>query len=127
MSQNDFSAGYKETERNGSGHWWAQKLSAIALIPLTVWFLIALLGINSFSHKNIFLWISLPLNSALLIFLLFTALYHSFLGLKVIIEDYVHGSLNNSLILGLKIIHFLLGAAAILALVKIIFSNGNLA
>jgi succinate dehydrogenase / fumarate reductase membrane anchor subunit len=110
--------------RDGTGHWWAQKLTAVALIPLTIWFAIALLGMDSFAYANVINWAASPLNAILLILLSLSALYHSDLGLQVIVEDYVHGATKVITLVILKLIHVALAVAVVYAI--LIISLGSM-
>ena len=76
--------------KEGTHHWWHQRLTAIALVPLSLWFIIALLGRLDATHAETVAWISSPLITGLLIALIITTFYHTILGLQVVIEDYVH-------------------------------------
>ena len=76
--------------KEGVGHWWAQRMSALALVPLTVWFvasLVAMAGADYFAIRD---WIGSPVVAGLLVLLIVATFYHTALGLQVIIEDYVH-------------------------------------
>ncbi len=74
----------------GAHHWWHQRLTAIALVPLSLWFVVALLGKLDATHAETVAWISSPLITVLLIALIIATFYHTILGLQVVIEDYVH-------------------------------------
>lgn len=75
--------------KEGVGHWWHQRLTAIALVPLTLWlaFSVALMG--QADYYTVVYWLEIPLNSALMILVLFVGFWHGALGLQVVIEDYV--------------------------------------
>ena len=77
----------------GAHQWWHQRLTAIVLVPLGLWFVVALLGQLGASHTDTVQWISSPLVTVLLIALIVGTFYHALLGLQVVIEDYVHGEL----------------------------------
>jgi succinate dehydrogenase / fumarate reductase membrane anchor subunit len=76
--------------KSGYGHWWGQRLSAVALTPLGLWFVVSVLGLTSTDYWAAAAWVGEPVNAILLILLLLTLLYHSNLGVQVVIEDYVH-------------------------------------
>lgn len=76
--------------KSGFHHWWAQRLTAAALVPLGLWFAASLLGMGSFDYWAVSAWVGEPLHAILLLLLLGTVLYHSSLGVQVVIEDYVH-------------------------------------
>lgn len=74
----------------GVHHWWHQRLSAIAIIPLGLWFVTALLGHMHDDYIDLKTWIQSPFVTVLLVSLLAAMFYHAKLGLQVVIEDYVH-------------------------------------
>lgn len=76
--------------KEGVSHWWAQRLTALALIPLAVWFVISLLSITGADHAAVRAWVGSPVVAGLLILLIAATFYHAYLGLQVVIEDYVH-------------------------------------
>jgi succinate dehydrogenase / fumarate reductase membrane anchor subunit len=76
--------------KSGFQHWWAQRLTAAALVPLGLWFAVSLLGMASLDYWAVSAWVAEPLNAILLMLFLVTLLYHSSLGVQVVIEDYVH-------------------------------------
>jgi len=108
----------------GSHHWWLQRLSSIALVPLTGWFAIALLTLPDLGWVGVHGWLSRPSSTVLLLLLVPTALHHSWLGLTVIVEDYVHAPLGKTLtLLVLQLLHLLVGAIALYAVLRIAFGS----
>jgi len=105
---------------DGVGHWWDQRVTAIALIPLSLWFFVGLLRRQAGSFEDMQVWLSQP-SSALLALLLVGALaWHSRLGMQVIIEDYVHGKVAKTTLLMLSgYIHVLAAVAGIFAIVRL--------
>ena len=110
--------------KEGVTHWWAQRLTAIALVPLILWFVVCLLSIAHADYEAAVEWVSQPLNTVLLVVLLFSVFYHAQLGMQVVIEDYVHaeGAKLISLLL-MKFILVLLGVSAVLAVLRIAFGG----
>jgi len=99
--------------KDGTHHWWSQRMTAVALVPLGLWFVIAILGMDSFAHVDIALWLGQPVNAILLILLLVALLQHSQLGLQVVVEDYVHTDwLKVATLMIFKFAHVALGVAA---------------
>lgn len=76
--------------RHGSGAWWTQKLLSMALVPLTVWFVVSALQLTGVSHDQMVAWMRSPWRMGLMSLLVVTTFYHLALGLQVVIEDYVH-------------------------------------
>src|SRR3546814_6816815 len=76
--------------KDGTGHWWAQRVTALALVPLTVWFVASVIGMAGADHASFVAWIASPLVAGLMILLIVATFHHAQLGLQVIIEDYVH-------------------------------------
>lgn len=74
----------------GFSHWWAQRISAIALIPLSLWFAASLIAHAGADLATIKIWISSPLSAVLMLLTLGATLYHGVLGLEEVIVDYVH-------------------------------------
>lgn len=109
--------------KDGTSHFWGQRVSALALLLLGSWFVVALLLMPDFSHAASLNFIAAPMNALLLILLIVTLSYHSNLGLQVVIEDYVHAhGLKLASLIASKFIHVLLATAAIYAILKIGFS-----
>ena len=75
--------------RAGSKHWWAQRLTSIALVPLTLWFIWSILHLTAASHADVSDWLASPVRLALLLALIAATFHHLQLGLQVVIEDYV--------------------------------------
>ena len=73
-----------------SHHWWLQRATAIALIPLTLWFVYSALTLAAGDHASSVQWITEPANAILMILLILATFHHLQLGLQVVIEDYIH-------------------------------------
>ena len=78
------------TAKDGTQHFWLQRLTAIALVPLTIWFIIVLTSHLGMSRAELSRWMRSPSSSAPLALFLIAAFWHLMLGLQVVIEDYVH-------------------------------------
>ena len=76
--------------RAGSKLWWAQRLTAIALVPLTLWFIWSMLRLTGASQADVAEWLGSPVRLALMLALIVATFHHLQLGLQVVIEDYVH-------------------------------------
>ena len=87
--------------KEGVEHWWVQRITAVALVPLSLWFVIAIIRLVGADIDTVGDWVGRPLPAILLVLLLTATFYHVALGLQVVIEDYVHAELTK---LGLVII-----------------------
>jgi succinate dehydrogenase / fumarate reductase membrane anchor subunit len=106
--------------KEGVNHWWMQRLTAIALIPLTLWFVISIVSLSGSSYSATIAWLSSPLVAIFMILLVAATLYHALLGVQVVIEDYIHSEgWKFFLLISLKLIFLVLGVAAIFSLLKI--------
>jgi len=104
----------------GVGHWWQQRVTAIALVPLTLWFVIGLLRRNATKPEDMQAWLSHPWSALLALLLVVTLAWHSKLGVQVVIEDYVHGKgAKTTLLLLSTFAHVTAAVAAIFAILRI--------
>lgn len=78
--------------KDGTEDWWGQRVSAVALVLLGVWFAVSISSLGSLDHSSAIAFIAAPFNSVLLSLFCLTLAYHSSLGVQVVIEDYVHAS-----------------------------------
>jgi len=76
--------------KTGVHHWWAQRITAVALVPLMLWLVASLISLAGASYDDVLRWVASPLTSTLLIALILTLFHHAQLGLQVVLEDYVH-------------------------------------
>jgi len=104
----------------GAGHWWAQRMTAVALIPLLLWFVGSLCVMVGSDYVVVREWVATPIVSILLVLLTIAAFHHAQLGLQVVIEDYVHIKwLKLSSIALIKFAAISLAVATIFSVVKI--------
>ena len=95
--------------KEGVAHWWAQRVTALLLVPLVLWFVAALLAHTGADHAAVKAWLARPVSYGLVLVLLGAVFWHAALGLQVVVEDYVHGE-------GTKLALILLAKAACLGL-----------
>ncbi|MGQ0530786.1 MAG: succinate dehydrogenase, hydrophobic membrane anchor protein [Panacagrimonas sp.] len=109
--------------KDGTHHFWVQRVSAVALIPLSLWFVFSVAQLSSLSYDQVQWWVSYPAVAVTLVLFIASALYHSMLGVQVVIEDYVgrEGMKIAALLLS-KFFHFAVAAASIFAVLKIALS-----
>ena len=114
------------TANEGVHHWWVQRLTSVALVPLTVWFVVSLLSLPSYDHTTIVAWMGQLWTAVLLILLVLAATWHSQLGVRVVVEDYVHGSGTKTLMLTLvTFFHVVVAVAGVLAILKVAFGGAG--
>jgi succinate dehydrogenase / fumarate reductase membrane anchor subunit len=110
--------------RNGTAHWWMQRLTAIALIPLGIWLLASLVALIGADRGAVIAWLDRPIPAILMILLLAAGFFHLKLGLQVVIEDYVRTE-STKLMLQI-LVNFAcvgLGFACVFAVLKIAFGG----
>lgn len=106
--------------REGVRHWWWQRLTAIALVPLSLWFVASLAGVAGADYATAAAWLKVPRNSILLLALLLATFYHAQLGLQVVIEDYVHTEwVKVASLVALRFVVFLLGLTAVVSVLRV--------
>ena len=104
----------------GSRHFWRQRVTAVALIPLGIWFAVAVLGLVGANEPSVLFFLTRPINALLMAAFVIIVLYHMSLGLQDVIDDYVHASGQKIfLMLLMRATTFAIGAASLLALAKI--------
>ena len=106
--------------KSGVSHWWAQRLTALALVPLAVWFVASVAALTGADHGAISAWAGSPLVAGLLILTILATFYHAYLGIQVVVEDYVHheGAKIASLA-ALTLAVWALGVACVVAVLKV--------
>ena len=109
---------------NGAHHWWVQRLTSAALVPLAVWLLVSLMALPSLDFVTVASWVGGAWTASLLLLFVLTATWHSRLGIQVIIEDYVHdqGLKVVSLVLS-GFVHAALAVVGVFAVLRIAFGS----
>jgi succinate dehydrogenase / fumarate reductase membrane anchor subunit len=109
----------------GTGHWWAQRVSAVALIPLTLWLFFSLLLLPGLDYATVRSWLSLPISSFLAVLTVTVLAYHAYLGMTVVIEDYVTRAGSKVLaLLTMRFLHVLCGGAGVFGVLRVAFGSG---
>jgi succinate dehydrogenase / fumarate reductase, membrane anchor subunit len=109
--------------REGAEHWWHERASSVAILLLFVWLIVSLLRLPALDHRGVTEWLRDPLAAVPMLLLIAATFWHLQMGLKVIVEDYVHD--EGSKFLSILLINFasVAGAAfAIFAVLKIAFA-----
>lgn len=109
--------------KGGVHHWWVQRLTSIALIPLTVWIVVSLLALPSFEYATVVAWISQGWTALLLSLFIAVAAWHSQLGVQVIVEDYVRGGTKTLSLIFSTFAHVLVAVASIFAVLRVAFGG----
>jgi succinate dehydrogenase / fumarate reductase membrane anchor subunit len=110
--------------KQGVHHWWAQRITAVALIPLVVWFAISLIMLSGADYAVVRAWIGSPVVMVLLTLTIVIGLHHGQLGMQEVVEDYVHGEGTKlALIVLLRFTAVFFGLAAIVAILRIGFGG----
>ncbi len=106
--------------KEGVNHWGAQRVTAIALVPLTLWFVASVILLAGADHATVSAWIARPVNTVLLLALLVSTFWHAALGLQVVIEDYIHSEgAKLVVLLGVKALLALVGLAGVVAVLRV--------
>lgn len=111
------------SSKHGTEHWWHQRLTAIALVPLTIWFVIAVISHLGADHAQVTAWLKgSPFSAIMLILTAAVTFHHAQGGLQVVIEDYVHVEWQKLIgLVAVKFLCYALAAACIFAVLKISF------
>ena len=105
--------------KEGVEHWWLQRITAVALVPLSLWFVIAIIRLVGADVDTVADWVGRPLPAILLVLLLIATFWHAALGLQVVIEDYVHAELTTlGLVIVVRLACFALAVAGIFAVLS---------
>jgi succinate dehydrogenase / fumarate reductase, membrane anchor subunit len=110
--------------KDGTGHWWAQRLTAIGLVPLTLWFFFSLLLLPSLDYTTLHAWLSVPLTAFFAILLVAVLAYHAYLGTNEVVEDYVHvPAAKVFVLLSLRFAYLVCSGAGIFAVLRVAFGS----
>lgn len=113
--------------KHGVGHWISERVGAIALVPLTLWGVFAVLRLAAGDYAFAVHWIAEPINAVLMVLLLAISFWHMHSGLRVVVEDYIHVTLNKTALLVLNLfVCGLAGSLAVFSILKVAFGGGAL-
>jgi len=104
----------------GFGHWWTERVTAVALMPLSVWFAASLIAHSGSGYEAFIGWLGSPVTAVLMILLLIALFWHAALGLQVVIEDYVHSGAKIGALLATRFVCFALATAGIVAALRVV-------
>ena len=106
--------------KEGLHHWWAQRLTALALVPLSVWFIYSLVVVTGAEYSIIIAWLGQTINAVLMLLFLFALYYHTALGVQVVIEDYIDSEWQKiACLILVKFLVWLAGLSAAVSVLKI--------
>ncbi|QTR48656.1 succinate dehydrogenase, hydrophobic membrane anchor protein [Candidatus Thiothrix anitrata] len=109
---------------DGVKHWWMQRMTAVALIPLTLWIVFAVAAHAGESYATVAAWFAQPFTTTMLTLFVFTAFLHASQGLTVIIEDYIHhDGVKVAVLIGMKLVLVLLSTSSILSILRTAFAG----
>ena len=101
--------------KEGLHHWWAQRITAVALVPLTIWFVVSVVALAA-GRTDFGLWLLSPINAAALMLFIAVGVHHGVIGLQVVLEDYVAGHAARTVsVLLVKLVGYGLAALAIVS------------
>jgi succinate dehydrogenase / fumarate reductase, membrane anchor subunit len=108
--------------KNGTEHFWAQRVTAVALVPLAVWFMASLVALSAADHAALVGFLKAPVPLITMLLFLATGFYHLRLGVQVVIEDYVKDEgVKLAMLLGNTFFCVAVGVSALVATLKISF------
>lgn len=109
--------------KKGAQHWWTERVTAVALVPLTVWFVASIIAHAGNDYAAFIAWLGTPLATSCMILLLIALFHHSALGLQVVIEDYVHSGAKLAAVIAVRLGCYGLAVVGIVATLRIAFGG----
>ena len=105
--------------KSGVRHWWAERVTAVALVPLCLWFIASMVAHSGSDYPAFIAWIRTPLTTACMVLLLVALFHHSALGLQVVIEDYVHSAIKFAGVIAARLGCWAFATAGVVATLRI--------
>ena len=110
--------------KTGTSHWWMQRVTAAALVPLSLWLVVFIDNLSTLSHPEMIAWLSSPMSMVLLVCWVLVGCYHAALGLQVVIEDYIHTEwMKIFSVWTVKLLFAFFAIAGLVAMVKILITG----
>lgn len=107
--------------REGVENWLLERVSAVALVPLTLWFAVSIVAYGGDDYATMTGWLKMPVTTTLMTLLLITVFHHTALGLQVVIEDYVHSRIKIPALVGMRLGCLSMTVAGLVATLKVAF------
>lgn len=104
--------------RDGVEAWWSERVAAVALLPLTVWFAVSFLMYAHKGYAAVVAWLKMPVTTTLMTLLLIASFRHTAIGLQVVIEDYVHSRIKVPVLVGMRLGCVALAVVGLVAILK---------
>ena len=105
--------------KDGVAHWWGQRITGLALVPLTLWFVFSVISLAGADYAAFKAWAGSYGRSVLLVLLIVSMFHHTQLGLQVVIEDYVHTETTKvTMLIVMKFVVYLCAASCLVAVLK---------
>lgn len=110
--------------KEGLHHWIVQRFTGIALVPLSLWFMWSMVCLAGAEHAEVVAWMRIPANAVSLCLFVGVALYHSALGVQVVMEDYIHHEGFRIIkVIGQKFVHYFLAALGVFSVLQVAFGG----
>ena len=110
--------------KGGTNHWWAQRVTAIANLPLGLWLIICLISGVGSSYETVTVWLSNYFHATMMVLLIANMAYHFTLGLQVVIEDYIHGRVKEvAALLAVRFFAVFIAVASTISVLRIVFAG----
>lgn len=105
--------------KTGVDDWWLERVTAVALLPLAIWFVASIIAHVNSDYDAFVHWLATPFTTSAMVLLLIALFYHMALGLQVVIEDYIHGAAKLPVLIAMRLCCVALASAGILANLRI--------
>lgn len=116
-------AAWLGSAKEGVEHWWRERVTAVALVPLTLWFVASIIAHSGSDYSVLVTWLKTPFATLMMVLLLIALFYHTALGLQVVIEDYFHSAVKIPTLVAMRLGCLVCAVAGILAMLQIAFGS----
>jgi succinate dehydrogenase / fumarate reductase membrane anchor subunit len=106
--------------KSGAEHWWRQRVTAVANLPLVIWFVVSAVSLSGASYEEVRAWLGGLFNATMMVLLVISVFWHARLGVQVVLEDYVHArGLRLAALVGLDFLVVALAVSCLLAILQV--------